>query len=82
MGLLVLKGAESKLVAIGAINAAGSDGGVFIHNSIPHDLLRFLDYPNWFEILAQFAPELTPHRAWVEAAKAHADTLFAADPPG
>jgi hypothetical protein len=82
MGLLVLKGAIAKLVALATANADPKDGGNFIHNSLPDDLLMYLDYPNWFEILAQFAPELTPHRTWVEAAKAHADTLFASDPAG
>ncbi len=82
MSLLVLKGAVAKLVTLAAANAPATEGGKFIHDSLPDELLMYLDYPNWFEILAQFAPELTPHRAWVEAAKAHADTLFAADPAG
>jgi hypothetical protein len=82
MSLLVLKGAVAKLVTLAAANAPATEGGKFIHDSLPDELLMYLDYLNWFEILAQFAPELTPHRVWVEAAKAHAETLFAADPAG
>lgn len=82
MSILVLKGAVAKLIALATANAPATEGGQFIHDSLPDELLIYLDYPNWFEILSQFAPELTPHRAWVESAKAHADTLFAADPAG
>ncbi len=76
---MILNGAVSHLVALATSNADPKTGGEFIYNGLPPDLIPYLSYPNWFEILASVAPALTPHRGWIEQAKAHADTLFAAE---
>jgi len=76
---MILSGAVSQLVALATENADPKAGGEFIYNGLPGDLIPYLSYPNWFEILSSVAPALVPHRAWIEQAKAHADTLFAAE---
>ena len=76
---MILNGAVSQLVKMATANDDPKNGGVFIYNGLPSDLIPYLSYPNWFEILSSVAPALTPHRAWIEQAKAHADTLFAAE---
>lgn len=55
------------------------DGGKFIYDKLPDDMIEHLDSEGWFEQLAQFDARIVPHRAWFEAAKSEADKLFAED---
>ena len=76
---LILKGAAGEMVRLASVGATPQTGGEFIYKSLPDDFVPMLSLPNWFEILTHHAPEMAPHRAWIEKAKAHADSLFAAD---
>jgi hypothetical protein len=84
---MILRGASDELIRLAASGESPENGGDFIYRSLPDDLVPMLALPNWFEIVAHHAPALAEHRAWVEQAKAHADTLFhdtgsAGDTPG
>ena len=76
---LLMQGAAAKLIGLAQSSADPKEGGQFVYETLPDEIVGFLKMPNWFEMLAQFSPELAQHRTWVEAAKARADTLFAAD---
>lgn len=80
--ILILKGAAQKLCQMADANADPKNGGEFIHQTLPDELIPYLSLPNWFDILSSVAPEMVARRAWIESAKLHADTLFAADNPG
>jgi len=76
---MVLKGFVQKLCKMAADKADPKVGGEFIADSIPDEFLSYLKLPNWFDIVTRFAPELVPHRAWVEQAKVHAEALLSQD---
>jgi hypothetical protein len=44
-----------------------------LYDELPDQILNMADQPGYLELLAQFAPELTPYRPWVE--KVHARLL-------
>lgn len=73
---MILQGSADQLINMAKSGNSPEAGGEFIYKSLPDDLVPMLSLPNWFEIVAHHAPELTEHRAWVEKAKAHADGLF------
>lgn len=77
---LVLKGAAGELLRLAQSNAPAEQGGEFIHRALPDEFVPMLALPNWFDIVSNYTPELIPHRAWVEQAKAHADVLFSGEP--
>lgn len=73
---LILKGAADELQRLATSGAAPEAGGEFIYKALPDDFVPMLSLPNWFEILSHHAPQMIPHREWIEKAKTHAVTLF------
>lgn len=82
MSILALRSVAQQLCNMADAKADPADGGRLIHQALPDEMIPYLSLPNWFEILASVAPEMTPRRAWIEAAKLHAASLFAADQAG
>lgn len=78
-GMLIIKGTLAELLVIKNRGGTVEQGGEFIADKLPDDLLPYLELPNWFEIASGFAPELKAHETWVKAATAHAVTLLASD---
>jgi hypothetical protein len=81
-GTMVMKGTLAALLALKNQGGTVEQGGEFIAEKIPDELLPYLDLPNWFDILCRYAPELAPHGEWVKAATAHAITLLRSEPNG
>lgn len=44
-------------------------GATVVYESVPDEFLATLRENNWFEALSQFAPEVAPHREWLEQAR-------------
>lgn len=51
-------------------------GAEFIADTVPDEMLGYMKLHNWFDLVAQFFPIVTPHREWIEKAKARADELL------
>lgn len=68
----------AQLVRMAKENRSVEEGGEAIYGYLPDSLIPFLNTPGWFDLLVARVPELAPHRAWLEAAKADADKRFAA----
>ncbi len=75
---LAWRGIVAAAVALAEKGAPAEEGGRLLYETLPDDFIPYLQLPNWFEILSSMAPQLKPHRAWVEAAKIDADARFAA----
>jgi hypothetical protein len=85
MGILVLRGLMQQLLAMAASGEPVENGAEFIADKLPDELLQYLDLPNWFDILASFAPDVRTHEQWIRDAKARADEMLNEDedgPPG
>lgn len=79
MGILILRGLLQQLIAIADKGESPEVGGEYIADKLPDEIIEYLDLPNWFEILASFAPDVKRHEAWIVAAKNHADVLLTAE---
>lgn len=76
MGILVLRGLMQQLLAMAAGGEPVENGAEFIADKLPDELLQYLDLPNWFDILASFAPDVRAHEQWIRDAKARADEML------
>jgi hypothetical protein len=77
MEALAFQGVIQKLVMMATQNAPALEGAEFLYEVLPNEVLPMLKLPNWFDILALQAPQLVPHRAWLETVKPELDRLFA-----
>jgi hypothetical protein len=74
--ILILRGQLAQLCKMAKDGKPASEGGEFLYENLPDELLPELNNPQWFEILASFAPKAREHEAWFREAKAVADELF------
>lgn len=80
--MLMIRGAIEDLIDMAKRGESPEKGGEYIADKVPDELLDYMDNRYWFEVVVQLFPALREHETWVRAAKAHADTLFAADDGG
>lgn len=73
----IIRGLIAQIVKMARTGASVEDGGEFIADNLPDDLLNLMDHPQWWDFVVQAFPQLTPHETWMKAAKAHADKLLA-----
>ena len=76
---LIILGVIEDLCQMAADAKPPADGGAFIHENLPDQLLPYLSSRYWFEAVAMRFPIIKPHEAWLRLAKAEADKLFALD---
>ena len=57
------------------------EGGRFIYDKLPDAVIGALDSPDWFTQLCAFDSRLTPHEAWLTAAKAEVSRLDSIEDP-
>lgn len=66
---LVLRGLLRKLLSIAQAGKSPEEGGDWIAEKLPDEMLGYLDLDNCVEILISVAPEAAQHRDWLEAAR-------------
>lgn len=76
---LAWRGIVAEAVRMAAAGKPATDGGRLLFETLPDEFLPYLRLPNCAEIMGSMAPELTPHAAWVEAARVEALRLLDAD---
>lgn len=76
---LLIQGIAAKLITLAQNGNAPEAGAEFLYEQLPDEALPLLALPNWWDFLAVHAPELAPHRAWVESAKAALDAMLSQD---
>lgn len=76
MMIIILRGQLAQLTKMAKEGAPASEGGEFLYENLPEELLPELNNPQWFEILATLSPGVRVHEAWFREAKAAADELF------
>lgn len=79
---LYMRGIIEDLLQLAIDGKPPTEGGEFIHEKLPDELLQFLSHRYWFEMVAMRFPIIKPHEDWIRAAKAEADKLFDADEAG
>lgn len=79
LGILVLRGQLQTLVDMAARGASPEEGGRFVADKLPEDLLGHLELPNVVDILAQFNPKVREHSAWMLQARDAAVRILASD---
>lgn len=77
----IIQGAVAQIVRMARTGASVEDGGEFIADNVPDDMLDMMGHAQWWEFVSQAFPSLKPHEAWVKAAKAHADKLLSESEP-
>lgn len=80
MMILILRGQLATLCKMAADGKPAAEGGEFLYENLPDELLPHLSNESWFELLAQFAPIVRKHEAWIREAKTEADKLFSEEP--
>jgi len=78
---LILRGLIEDLVQLSVDGKPPADGGAFIYEKLPDDLIDFMGQRYWFEMIAIRFPIIKPHEKWLREAKAAADAIFANPPP-
>lgn len=79
---LYMRGIIEDLLQLAIDGKPASEGGAFIHEKLPDELLAFMDHRYWFEMVAMRFPIIKPHEEWLREAKAEADKLFDLDDEG
>lgn len=79
LGMLVLRGQLQTLVDMAARGASPQEGGKFVAEKLPDDLLPHLELPNVLDILATFNPKARDHSAWMMQARDEALRILAGD---
>ena len=69
VGILVLRGLLSQLLALAEAAKPTEEGADFIVEKLPDELLSYLELPNWSDILCSFAPGCRAHLPWLTAAR-------------
>jgi hypothetical protein len=77
---VIVRGLIAQLVKMARTGASVENGGEFIADNLPDDLLNLMDHPQWWDFVVQAFPQLAPHETWMKAAKAHADKLLTEEP--
>jgi len=75
---LIVKGLLEDLVQLAVDGMPASDGGAFIFEKLPDELIEMMGHRYWFEIVSMKFALVKPHEKWLREAKAEADKLFAA----
>ena len=78
LGMLVLRGQLQTLVDMAAKGSSPAEGGRFVAEKLPDDLLPHLELPNVLDILAQFNPKVREHSAWMMQARDEALKILSA----
>ncbi len=76
---LYMRGIIEDLLQLAIDGKPASEGGEFIHEKLPDELLAFMGHRYWFEMVAMRFPIIKPHEKWIREAKAEADKLFEED---
>lgn len=76
---LAWRGIVAEALRMAKAGEPATAGGRLLFQTLPDEFLPYLRLPNCAEILGSMAPELTPHAAWVEAARVEALCLLDAD---
>lgn len=76
---LAWRGIVAEALRMAKAGEPATAGGRLLFQTLPDEFLPYLRLPNCAEILGSMAPELTPHAAWVEAARVEALRLLDAD---
>lgn len=76
---MLLRGNIEDLCDMAAQEKSATEGGEFIAERIPDDVIDLMKNRYWFELVAQLFPIIKPHEAWMRAAKAEADRIIAED---
>jgi hypothetical protein len=79
LGMLVLRGQLQTLVDMAAKGASPAEGGKFVAEKLPDDLLPHLELPNVIDILAQFNPRVREHSEWMLKARDEALRILSED---
>jgi len=79
LGIVALQGYLRSLIMMAQANRPPEEGAKLIYEKLPDDLLDLMDLDTWFDLLAQVAPEVKPHEAWMRAARDKAIAMFDAD---
>lgn len=79
LGMLVLRGQLQTLVDMAARGASPQEGGKFVAEKLPDDLLPHLELPNVVDILATVNPKVRDHSAWMLQARDEALRILAGD---
>lgn len=78
---LILRGLIEDLIQLAIDGKPPADGGAFIYEKLPDELIDFMGQRYWFEMIAIRFPIIKPHEKWLREAKTAADALFANPPP-
>lgn len=75
--LLSLRSHLVKLVTMANANRTPIEGGEYIYQELPEELLPVLNHASWFESCAALYPPVKLQETWARKAHAHALVLFA-----
>jgi hypothetical protein len=73
---LMLRGNIEELCDMAKANKTAEEGGEFIADNVPDDVIALMKNKYWFEIVAQLFPIIKEHETWIRAAKAEADRII------
>lgn len=82
LGILVLRGQLQTLVDMAARGASVQEGGKFVAEKLPDDLLQHLELPNVVDILSTFNPKVRDHSVWMMQARDEALRILSQDDAG
>lgn len=63
--VLKLNAYLASIVKMAEENKDPQEAADFIIEHLPDEMLELLELPNWFELLASYAPAVAPHRDWL-----------------
>ena len=66
----------NKLVTMAKENKPPEIGAELIYEKMPDEIVDFMETTEWFEVLQQFAPEVSTHKEWFTKARDLALALF------
>lgn len=78
---LAIRGLLEDLCQLAADGKPASEGGEFIYEKLPDQMIEHMQQRYWFEMVALKFPFVKPHEKWLREAKAEADKIFADPPP-
>ena len=78
---LAIRGLLEDLCQLAADGKPASEGGEFIYEKLPDQMIEHMQQRYWFEMVALKFPFVKPHEKWMREAKAEADKTFANPPP-
>lgn len=55
----------STIVKMAEENKPPQEAADFINEHLPDEMFELLELPNWFELLAAYAPAVAPHKEWL-----------------